>query len=258
VRRMVCGLALAAIWTAPVLTSDLDKEKRWAEQIVDSLIDGEPEWLGAGGNRFLAIYTESAPQDAEGAVILLHGIGVHPDWPQVIHRLRVDLPEGGWSTLSVQMPVLPNEAEVSEYAPLFDEVAPRLDASVAFLRGKGVEDIAIVGHSLGASMGSHYLASGERPIGAFVGVGMPKSASDPRMDNVRSLAKIEIPVLDLYGSDDSGAIQGAPQRAEVAKATGNTDYRRVEVNGADHFFDGSEEKLVETVTGWLDETFSGR
>ena len=46
------------------------------------------------------------------------------------------------------MPVLPNEAEDADYGPLMDEVAPRLDAAIAYLHEQGVERVAIVAHSL--------------------------------------------------------------------------------------------------------------
>ncbi|MDX1594365.1 MAG: DUF3530 family protein, partial [Gammaproteobacteria bacterium] len=108
--------------------SDKAKEQRWADQIVDQLIEGEPVWLEAGEDRFLAILTE-ADGEPRGSVILMHGMGVHPNWPQVIYPLRTELPRLGWTTLSLQMPVLPNDAEAVAYVPLFDEVAPRIDAA---------------------------------------------------------------------------------------------------------------------------------
>ncbi|MGK0271361.1 MAG: hypothetical protein ACI88H_002019 [Cocleimonas sp.] len=74
--------------------SDLDKEKRWAEQISDSLLDGEAIKLNNGTHEFLAIETQ-ADDASELGVIILHGIGIHPDWPAVIQPLRVDLAEAG-------------------------------------------------------------------------------------------------------------------------------------------------------------------
>ena len=122
----------------PVLhASDLAKEKRWADQIVDALITGDAEWLPVGNLKVLAIYTPSEIEPARGATIILHGIGVHPDWPDVIHPLRTRLPEAGWATLSLQMPILPNEASDIDYLPLLPEVAPRIDAAIDFLQAQG-------------------------------------------------------------------------------------------------------------------------
>lgn len=240
-------LLLPAAWA-----SDLEKEQRWADQIVDALIEGEAEWLQAGDVRFLAIHTE-AEEPGTDAAILLHGSGVHPDWPLVIYPLRTGLPSRGWSTLSLQMPVLPNEAAHEDYAPLFDEVAPRIDAGIAFLKEQGAERILIVAHSLGAAMAAYYLAGESEDIAALVGVGMSGGAEDPRMDNLVSLAKVRVPVLDVFGQNDSESVLGtATARAQAA--SGNPAFSQIQVPDADHFFDGQDEALLENVVDWLNET----
>ena len=151
--------------------SDLAKEKRWADQVVDSLLDGEAVWLNDGSHDFLGIYT-GANEDKGRGVVVMHGIGVHPNWQQVIQPLRVELAAHDWNTLSIQMPVLPNEAESSEYAPLFDEVAPRIDAAIDYLKANGSDEIVLIGHSLGAAMAAWYLATGKRDVQGFVAIGI--------------------------------------------------------------------------------------
>jgi pimeloyl-ACP methyl ester carboxylesterase len=249
---VLATLALTTLFQ--VQASDLAKEKRWADQIVDALMDGDAEWLTVQGQEFLTLYTQAAEGDGKRAAIVLHGIGVHPNWPQVVYPLRVRLVEHGWATASLQMPVLSNDAEASDYAPLFNEVAPRIDAAVAFLRQRGAEDIVIVGHSLGAAMAAYYLATGERPIKAFVGIGMNPAGWDGRLSYLEALRSIGIPILDLYGSNDQeGVLDTAGVRREAAASGGNRGYRQVKVEGADHFFDGREAALVEAVSGWLNE-----
>jgi pimeloyl-ACP methyl ester carboxylesterase len=253
--RHVWIYALSGVVTflsTSLLASDVAKEKRWADQIIETLFEGEAEWLKAGTHEFLAIYTEAEDAESRQAAIILHGIGVHPDWPQVVYPLRTKLAELGWSTLSVQMPILSNDANTSDYYPLFEEVAPRLDASIRFLEGKGSKKIVLIGHSLGAAMATHYLAENKTPIRAFVGVGMTAGSGDPRMDNAESLKRIHIPVLDIYGSNDlRGVVDYSSNRASAAKMADNPSYRQVEVEEADHFFDGKEQELVDTVNSWL-------
>ena len=72
--------------------SDLEKEKRWANQVVDSILVGEAQWLNAGKVKFLSIYTENTSPKSLGGAIILHGTGVHPNWGQVIRPLRTQLP----------------------------------------------------------------------------------------------------------------------------------------------------------------------
>ena len=165
-------------FSASALASDLAKEKRWADQVVDALIDGDAVWLNDGSSDFLGIYTE-AEEDKGRAVIIMHGTGIHPDWQQVIKPLRVGLIESNWNTLSIQMPILPNEAEYSDYAPLYDEVAPRINAAISYLKENGSKEIVLIGHSQGAAMAAYYLSSSKQDVNGFVAIGMGVYADDP-------------------------------------------------------------------------------
>jgi len=232
--------------------SDLEKEKRWADQVVDAIIDGEAIWLNDGKSDFLGIYTE-AEDNRDRAVIVMHGTGIHPNWAQVVQPLRVGLTSHGWNTLSIQMPILANEAEYPDYAPLYDEVAPRIDAAIKFLKDNGAKEIVLLGHSQGAAMSAYYLSSSKQDIKGFVAIGIGSFADDPRMNSIKSLEKIHIPVLDLYGNEDLENILAAvDQRAEAAKTAGNKNYTQIKITG-NHFYDGHEDDLVKTVADWLEK-----
>ena len=237
--------------------ADLAKEKRWSEQISDSLLVGEAVQLDAGGTAFMGIFSEAADGPTGRAVILAHGMGVHPDWPDIINPLRSDLPDHGWSTLSIQMPVLANEAELKDYAPLFDEIAPRIEAAVSFLQERDNHTIVLLGHSLGASMAASYLSgNGQQKIQGFIAVGMSVNAENERMNSALALEKIRIPILDLYGSRDlQTVLESVKTRQKAAGKAGNTEYRQLEIEGADHFFVGMEDTLNRRVYGWLKTNF---
>ena len=246
------GVPAAASEASAPQGPDLAKETRWRSQIVDSLMDGEAVDLTAEGVTFLGLYTEADEETGRGAIIV-HGIGVHPNWPQVVYPLRTALPADGWSTLSVQMPVLPNEAADKDYAPLMAAVAPRLDAAVAYLKAHGAERVAIIAHSLGATMANTYIAENPRAIDAYVAVGMSSGGTHAGQDNNALVGKITTPMLDLFGENDlESVVSAAPARAEAGSV--NSGYHQAQVPGADHFFDGHEEALVDTVTKWLDQT----
>ena len=245
---------LCAVGTQPGYASDADKEKRWADQIVDSLLVGDAEWLEAGGQKFLAIFTEDQSGEAKGGVIILHGIGVHPNWQDVIYPLRTELPNHGWATLSIQMPILANEAELKDYIPLMKEAAPRIQAAEAFLKSKNIEPVVLVGHSLGAMMGINALAEqSATQLRGFAAIGMGGSDLDAQLNTTAHLAKLKLPMLDLYGSRDLDTVLAAVQpRAAAARKAGLSDYRQMEIEGADHFFVGLEDELVRSVRGWLE------
>jgi pimeloyl-ACP methyl ester carboxylesterase len=249
----LCNILILMIlsFSSSIHASDLAKEKRWADQVVDAILDGEAIWLNDGTSDFLGIYTE-ADEDKGRAVIVMHGTGIHPDWQQVVQPLRVGLIEYNWNTLSIQMPILPNEAEYEEYAPLYAEVAPRINAAIQYLRDNGSTEIVLIGHSQGAVMGTYYLANTEQAVNGFVAITMGTFSDDPRMDIIKGLEKIKVPVLDLYGGDDLEAVMNSIEaRAAAADKAGNSNFTQVEVEGANHFFDDKEDELVEAVADWL-------
>ena len=254
-QKLLSILAFFFLLVGSVPASDTAKEKRWADQIVDSLIDGDAEWLEAEGHKFLTIFTEDQTGEPKGGAIIVHGIGVHPNWTEVIYPLRTELPNHGWATLAIQMPVLPNEAEVKDYIPLIKEAAPRIKAAAEFLKSKNVEPVVIIAHSLGATMTSATLSEqGDFGLRGFVAIGMSGSDLDPQLDTTAQLPKVRIPVLDVYGSRDLDTVLSAVQpRAAAMRKAGATDYRQLPIEGADHFFVGVEDELVRRVYGWLEQ-----
>jgi dienelactone hydrolase len=247
------GLGLGLVlysFAISAFASDLAKEKRWANQVVDAIMDGDAVWLNDGKSDFLSIYTEAA-EPATRAVIVMHGTGIHPNWQQVVQPLRVGLTEHGWNTLSIQMPILANDAAHEDYAPLYAEVAPRINAAIKYLKEQGNHRIFLVGHSQGATMGAYFLRSKPADISGFVAIGLASSSSDERMNAIKSLEMISVPVLDLYGTEDlPGIIDDADQRSAAAGKANNKHYSQEKISG-NHFFDGHNTELVTAVADWL-------
>ena len=222
--------------------SDLAKEKRWADQIIDSLLDGEAITLNDGRHDFLAILTE-AEGNVTGGAIILHGIGVHPNWPQVIHPLRVGLVEKGWTTLSLQLPILPNEAEQKDYLPIIPDAASRIKAGILHLRNTGLKKVAVIAHSMGTRMAGHALAADSMGVNGYIAIGTPQGAG-------QYLNKIKLPILDLYGDNDlPGVIKSAADRRSMS--SNNPAYQQIVSKNADHFFTDQDTQLVKTVADWL-------
>lgn len=243
---------LMLCFMAPLMASDLAREKRLADEIVDAIFDGEPEMLEANGHAFLTIYTEA--DEPKGAVIVMHGRGFHPDWINVIQPLRVGLAESGWSTLSLQMPVLEKSAKYYDYEPIFSEAIPRIDAGITFLKEAGFKKIIILAHSCGAHMAMEYIrAKGDGDFSAYVGIGMGATDYKQPMRQAFPLDKISKPVLDVYGEEDFPAvIRLAPARLLQIKEAGNAKSKQISIPEASHYFEDQGELLTETVADWLD------
>ena len=253
--KIGCAVLAAGVMSLPALASDLAREQRWANQIVDVIFTGEVVMLEADGHEFLSIFTESGSEPPLGGVILIHGIGVHPDWTDVINPLREQLPEHGWSTLSLQMPVLAADAGVADYYPIFNEVPPRINAGIRFLQEQGIDNIVIVGHSLGAQMASYWLAgTDDPPVMGLVAIGLSGTRLAGNGDVPGWISGITLPVLDLYGEDDLPTVrETVDERAAAAARAGNTAYTQVEIAAAGHMFKGRNEALLAAVLDWLNE-----
>lgn len=250
IRKLLLGLMLAQL-AFNAGAADLAREQRLHDQIVDAIFDGEPLMLEADGHEFLSIYTEA--DDAKTALLILHGRGYHPDHASVANPLRVGLAEAGWNTLSIQLPVLEKSAKYYDYVPIFDEAIPRIDAALEFLREQGNTRIVMIAHSCGAHMALHYVRQkGEDGFDGFVGIGMGATDYKQPMRQALPLDSMQIPLLDIYGSDDYPAVQRlAAIRQQQMQDEGNPLNRQVVVADADHYFVDRGEALSEVIAQWL-------
>lgn len=247
------GLAALAAPARFAAAQDLEREGRLEAEIVDMIIDGEPVHLDAGGHPFLAIHTEAADDGPRKAVIVLHGRGFHPDWPEVAAPLRSELPEHGWETLSLQMPVLGKTAKYYDYVPIFPAAFPRIRAGIEFLRQRGADPVVLAAHSCSAHMAMAFVRDhGDAEFDGFIGIGMGATDIGQPMREPFPLAAMSVPVLDLFGDEDYPSVpREAPNRLAAIRAAGNPYSAQRIVPGADHFFRDRDEALVDAVVEWL-------
>ena len=243
--RALIAIVMLFSCSSAVLAMDYEREKRWSDQILPAILIGEPVWLQQkNGHEFLALYTEA--EKPRGAVIVGHGRGWNPDF-ELYGTLRVKLAEAGYTTLSIQLPVLGPGAKVGDYLPTYADGADRYELAAKFLREKGYQNVAIVSHSLGATMANHYLIKAdETTVKAWVFVGI--------INGLEEMFRIKIPVLDVFGSKDWEITQvGAYERKrQIDKVPGS---QQVIVADALHFFEGKEDELVKVTVSFLDQVF---
>jgi len=221
---------------------DYAREKKWADEVVPGLVVGDPVYLQSprGHHKFLTLFTPVAGTDK--AVIVVHGMGIHPDWGMV-GTLRTELADRGFTTLSIQMPVLAADAKGEAYPPTFTEAAERIGEAVAFLKAKGYTQLAIVSHSMGSRMSRVYLAGKpDAAVKSWVSLGI----------SYDDYAGIKLPVMDIYGDNDlPPVLDKAQKRKGSLKAAGS---KQVVVAHADHFYSGHEAEMVAAVADFLSAT----
>jgi len=242
------GLAagLAALLSMSAMAADgiadYAREKKWADEVVPGLVVGDPVYLQTprGHHKFLTLFTPAA--DTDKAAIVVHGLGIHPDWGMV-GTLRTELADRGFATLSLQMPILAVDAKSEDYPPTFPEAAERIAEAVEFLKAKGYKQIAIVSHSMGSRMSLVYLAGKPDPaVKSWASLGI----------SVGDYKALKLPVLDLYGDNDlPPVLANAGKRKQSFAAAGS---RQVTIGRADHFFTGREAEMVSAVSDFLNAT----
>lgn len=237
--RVLLLALLAAAFGAQA--QDYEREKRWAAEIVPALVVGDAVQLKLpAGREFLGIYTEG--KAGQSAVLLVHGVGVHPDHG-IIGALRVALSDAGYPTLSIQMPVLKADAAPDDYRPLLPESAARIQAGADWLARKGHARQVLLSHSLGSRMSNAYFEqAAHAPFVAWVCLGL--SGEFGRMGNVK------VPVLDVLGENDLIGVRRSDWRRRLT-LEGIPGSRQVSIAGADHFYAGREKELMAAIVGFL-------
>lgn len=244
-RWILLALAVAA-GGALAAGADYAREERWAQEIVPALVVGDAVELATRLRpRVLAILTEPAGA-AKGGVVVVHGLGVHPDFG-VAAALRTGLADAGWITLSVQMPVLAADAPGDAYDAVMPEAAERIAAALDWLRVKGVARRAIVAYSLGARMAMTQVM---RPDAARIDAWVPIGLAGGFTGALRQ------PTLDVLSETELPAVAAsAPERRPALPRDACS--RQLVIPGSDHYFSAGAKALTAAVAAFLDRVIAG-
>ena len=225
-----------------VHAADHAREQRWADEILPAVLDGNPVWLEqTGGHKFLGLFIDASK--ARGAVILVHGMGVHPDFG-INNVLRTRLAERGYTTLSIQMPVQVADAVPGDYVATFPEASERISKAVTFLKANGYDKIALISHSLGGRMARTYFVTNKAtPVKAWAALSMG-------FDDFKG---VTVPVLDIYAEQDHPPVLKIVAAHKRTMTHPASVQRMLPATG--HFYDGKEAEVTKLVGDWLDKSF---
>ena len=229
------------VWGTNQSQPDYAREKRWAEEITPAILVGEAIYLKQqNGHAFLGILAEH--ENGDTAVVVAHGMGLHPDWG-LIGVLRQRLYDFGYTTLSIQMPVLDAQADFDDYPAIFPDAVRRLRIAVKFLKQKGYKNIVLVSHSNGSRMSRIFMTSHPKAVTAWVAISLTRE---------ETFAGVKVPVFDVYGQYDLPHVLSAVRKRRVSFRW-NPRSRQQRIAGAEHFFVGQEEPLIRAIRRYLDE-----
>ncbi len=224
-------------------TPDFERELRWRNEILPSLVVGDPVDLMVGGRQVLALLAKGKPELP--AIVLVHGVGVHPDHG-LIGVLRANLNDMGYTTLSIQMPVLAKEvSEAAQYAAVFSHSTARLVEAANYLVREKLNNsgIVLLSHSMGSWMSNVYLQETPSvPYLAWVCLSIT--------GRIGSTGEHRLPILDVQAENDLDPVKrGSWLRA--IKVLSHPGSKRVEIAGTNHFYEKQEPALVKEIDLFL-------
>lgn len=225
--------------------ADYSREQRWAKEILPSLMVGEPIYLTqANKHRFLCLYAKAEsdpehPVKAKTAIIIVHGMGVHPNWG-IYSVIRGHLFDLGYTTFSIQMPVKAADAKPEEYVALFPEAVERLQIATGYLKSQGYAQIIIVSHSNGSRMTRRYMLSNPSQINAWIALSLTRGDT---------FAAVRAPILDIYGEHDLEHVLASVKARK--QSLGNSSSKQVQIANTDHFYNGQEERLLSLIDDYV-------
>lgn len=246
------ALLISLSFSYSVFATDAAKEQRIAEQTIDTLFLGEPVWLKTDetddSSQFLGLFNNE--EQSQFSLLLLHGSGQGPNTTFLIGPLREAFTDKGYTTLSIQLPVISDNADYALYTSEFPLAISRINTAINFLKTRSNKPIVIVGHSMGGNMLMQWFQqANDESTSAIVAVGM--SASLNSKNDFVSTKSNRIPVLDIYGQNDSANVLEKAQLRKAEVSASHPQSKQLEVAGADHFFADMESQLATIIEEWV-------
>jgi len=278
---MRCVLILSILTIlpcTPLSASNLWKEDEIAQQIQNIIPEKEIVWLETDSRQpTLALYREPAITDIQGAVVILHDIGHQPNWAQVVEPLRIQLPQNGWHTLSVQMPIPDRIWQFNSPVDIYSASINRLKSAITYLQTKNVNHLILIAHGDSAALAAHYLSTSQHPFSAFVAISITQNIDVTDWRNIsQSMKSLNLATLDIYAEHDKPSVIASKQLRltaarlfgenmqapppiphstkvrELAKnKTNNLWYRQIMIPNASPGFPDHQQSFVKFVRGWL-------
>ena len=237
----------------------------------------ETHFLDAGGEKTLALFKQDTTGTPAGALLIIHDLGHNPDWPGPIRRLRRQLPNYGWSTLSIQAdhnkaPRTPNTMTAKADATPAEQNAQankmrleksrkalglRIRSAFKFLNRQGLYNIVVVAQGTHARFAVTILKDvPTSSIAGFITLNITHD-NDQRLEEIATqMSKITAPILDLV--PELGH-QHEFARFRITKTNQNLkkNYQQYTIPSANHAFAGAEDFLVKRIRGWLKTNAGG-
>lgn len=209
--------------------------------------------LGEGDNGFLGLRLQQRTATPQGAVLILHDQGHNPDWPDLLQQARNYLPDVGWNTLSIALPL------VGGYASDAEATLDRIALGLQRLNQEGQFNLVILGYGEGAYWAARYLSERLTPD-QDIGFGlMMVNAKTIEPDLPDLIGNLNIPILDWVSEDSPAALRAADNRRAAAQRNRLERFTQIRDPGQASFYNqATPNRTTRRLWGWLRTRMAGR
>ena len=220
-------------------------EQQWwsRHDVIGEVVD-----LQVGERPIRALHREPQIPQVRGAVLMLHPPGGSADGTVITRPLRLGLSDGGWETLTVQLPKrFPSESAqqwLNRHALLADTIA----SASAWLSARGQPKPVIIGIGASGSAALAFAASASPDaLQALVLISTPVAAGSVAL---QQLSELTLPVLSVVAERDRRAVLDGAALTRAATIDNNAFEQRV-ILGADDRYAGTDAAVVAAIRAWL-------
>ncbi len=204
-----------------------------------------------GSNTTTSLYFEQKTAKHHGIVILLHDLGLHADWPDVIRPISNSLPEHGWSVSSVHLAeerLVKLSADEKEKQT--QQIAELLRATINALGNKNPGKIVVAAQGQVAYLVAEYLSKQSAPsIAGLISINSQPLIDKDNPQNLNQLfSALKLPTLDIFGNERNEHLENA---RDMAKSKNAKHYRMIQIIGANDLFSNHHDELIKRIRGWL-------
>lgn len=209
--------------------------------------------LGEGDNAFLGLSLQQRTANPQGAVLILHDQGHNPTWPVLLQQARNYLPEVGWNTLSIALPL------VGGFATDADTTLNRIALGLQRLNQDGQFNLVILGYGEGAYWAARYLSERMQPD-QDIGYGlMMVNAKTIEPDLPDLIGNLNIPILDWVSDDTPAALSAADNRQAEARRNQLARFTQIRDPAEASFYNqATPNRITRRLWGWLRTRMAGR
>lgn len=209
--------------------------------------------LGEGDNAFLGLSLQQRTANPQGAVLILHDQGHNPDWPVLLQQARNYLPNVGWDTLSIALPL------VGGYATDADATLDRIALGLQRLNQEGQFNLVILGYGEGAYWAARYLSERLTPD-QDIGYGlMMVNAKTIEPDLPALIGNLNIAILDWVSEDSPAALRAADARRAEARRNQLERFTQIrDPQEASFYNQATPNRVTRRLWGWLRTRMAGR